>query len=185
METSVPEGAADPFGRVTRRRFLLTSCVAGAGALTAPGRDIVAGILPGHGGGAGPIPGHPRIYLTGGKLNGLRNLDEVRNSITTGHARDSWNRILAGTDADIGAVPLIPSSVFPGRNLPAAKHDNPDWTICNAAGQRILRAALANLITGKEKYKTVALRQMEALFDDRSEERRVGKECRSRWSPYH
>ena len=22
-------------------------------------------------------------------------------------------------------------------------------------------------------------------FDDRSEERRVGKECRSRWSPYH
>ena len=23
------------------------------------------------------------------------------------------------------------------------------------------------------------------LADDRSEERRVGKECRSRWSPYH
>ena len=23
------------------------------------------------------------------------------------------------------------------------------------------------------------------LFDWRSEERRVGKECRSRWSPYH
>ena len=24
-----------------------------------------------------------------------------------------------------------------------------------------------------------------AVADDRSEERRVGKECRSRWSPYH
>ena len=24
-----------------------------------------------------------------------------------------------------------------------------------------------------------------AVTDDRSEERRVGKECRSRWSPYH
>ena len=24
-----------------------------------------------------------------------------------------------------------------------------------------------------------------AVFDSRSEERRVGKECRSRWSPYH
>ena len=24
-----------------------------------------------------------------------------------------------------------------------------------------------------------------ASLDDRSEERRVGKECRSRWSPYH
>ena len=23
------------------------------------------------------------------------------------------------------------------------------------------------------------------LLEDRSEERRVGKECRSRWSPYH
>ena len=23
------------------------------------------------------------------------------------------------------------------------------------------------------------------LYDARSEERRVGKECRSRWSPYH
>ena len=23
------------------------------------------------------------------------------------------------------------------------------------------------------------------MFSDRSEERRVGKECRSRWSPYH
>src|SRR3712207_8321828 len=25
----------------------------------------------------------------------------------------------------------------------------------------------------------------ESTFSDRSEERRVGKECRSRWSPYH
>ena len=24
-----------------------------------------------------------------------------------------------------------------------------------------------------------------ASFEERSEERRVGKECRSRWSPYH
>ena len=27
--------------------------------------------------------------------------------------------------------------------------------------------------------------EIEAQVDDRSEERRVGKECRSRWSPYH
>src|SRR5260221_14384485 len=27
--------------------------------------------------------------------------------------------------------------------------------------------------------------QVPATFEDRSEERRVGKECRSRWSPYH
>src|SRR5256884_7726382 len=29
------------------------------------------------------------------------------------------------------------------------------------------------------------LGKLEAAVDERSEERRVGKECRSRWSPYH
>ena len=28
-------------------------------------------------------------------------------------------------------------------------------------------------------------REVEKLLMNRSEERRVGKECRSRWSPYH
>ena len=31
----------------------------------------------------------------------------------------------------------------------------------------------------------VALAQIGRNIMDRSEERRVGKECRSRWSPYH
>ena len=35
----------------------------------------------------------------------------------------------------------------------------------------------------KEVYKVVLLRSMAS--EKRSEERRVGKECRSRWSPYH
>src|SRR5438093_7828917 len=56
-----------------------------------------------------------------------------------------------------------------------------DWSsdVCSSdlidthAGQRhILEATIA------------ALRQKDAETD-RSEERRVGKECRSRWSPYH
>ena len=29
------------------------------------------------------------------------------------------------------------------------------------------------------------IKEQTALMDMRSEERRVGKECRSRWSPYH
>ena len=32
---------------------------------------------------------------------------------------------------------------------------------------------------------TVRLRASDAILRNRSEERRVGKECRSRWSPYH
>ena len=30
-----------------------------------------------------------------------------------------------------------------------------------------------------------AIDELNVSIDDRSEERRVGKECRSRWSPYH
>ena len=33
--------------------------------------------------------------------------------------------------------------------------------------------------------KNWALKKLLELEDSRSEERRVGKECRSRWSPYH
>ena len=42
------------------------------------------------------------------------------------------------------------------------------------------------LVTGKTIDKSRSLwDQVIATPEDRSEERRVGKECRSRWSPYH
>ena len=39
--------------------------------------------------------------------------------------------------------------------------------------------------TAKLKYKEIIAKLPEFEQGDRSEERRVGKECRSRWSPYH
>jgi len=49
--------------------------------------------------------------------------------------------------------------------------------------------------SGEHRYKVVEgwgklpdgweLKDVGAVAADRSEERRVGKECRSRWSPYH
>ena len=47
-----------------------------------------------------------------------------------------------------------------------------------AAGKKIAKAVSADLFEGGSERK----RKLRA---DRSEERRVGKECRSRWSPYH
>src|SRR2546430_4676765 len=38
---------------------------------------------------------------------------------------------------------------------------------------------------GVSGARVITLEQVIALFIARSEERRVGKECRSRWSPYH
>ena len=45
-----------------------------------------------------------------------------------------------------------------------------------------LKAATKSLV----RRKTREVRAVDGIsFDIRSEERRVGKECRSRWSPYH
>ena len=38
---------------------------------------------------------------------------------------------------------------------------------------------------GAQMVKEVASKTNDTAGDGRSEERRVGKECRSRWSPYH
>jgi len=50
------------------------------------------------------------------------------------------------------------------------------------------KSTLAYVLAGKEEYEVTAgtvTWKGEDLLAMRSEERRVGKECRSRWSPYH
>ena len=58
------------------------------------------------------------------------------------------------------------------------------------AGERISAAELtAEVVESAVKMKTVQeslkVKLQQNLRRSRSEERRVGKECRSRWSPYH
>lgn len=48
-----------------------------------------------------------------------------------------------------------------------AEQRNPDFVICEAAGQRVLRAALVHLIDGDPAFKQVAMDQMKSLFDDK------------------
>ena len=54
----------------------------------------------------------------------------------------------------------------------------PDWIVC-AGYMRILGAAFVQRFNGR------LVNIHPSLLPLRSEERRVGKECRSRWSPYH
>jgi hypothetical protein len=43
----------------------------------------------------------------------------------------------------------------------------------------------ARRLTAQEQHDAHLADEARLRHDDRSEERRVGKECRSRWSPYH
>src|SRR5688572_33298442 len=62
----------------------------------------------------------------------------------------------------------------------SAKSVDSRWHVIDADGQVLGRVATlaAKLLQGKHKATYIP-------FIDRSEERRVGKECRSRWSQYH
>ena len=52
--------------------------------------------------------------------------------------------------------------------------------------KQIILQSLAKLLEERDATKvTTAVLAAESGVTERSEERRVGKECRSRWSPYH
>ena len=56
---------------------------------------------------------------------------------------------------------------------------------CDAAVDVLEKDNEALRTVGKSLDQFVADNELESQSFGRSEERRVGKECRSRWSPYH
>ena len=58
---------------------------------------------------------------------------------------------------------------------------------CDTSSQRAPRVLIRVFVAPGELERSVAFyEQLQGVVADaRSEERRVGKECRSRWSPYH
>ena len=51
--------------------------------------------------------------------------------------------------------------------------------------RKMRRLATSLFATSKDLTKELKIKQNSPIKKERSEERRVGKECRSRWSPYH
>ena len=73
---------------------------------------------------------------------------------------------------------------------PAEPEASPKVEELKAGLEGAMETAKAKLFEAKSAHALVEaafedLLTSEALLDLRSEERRVGKECRSRWSPYH
>ena len=80
----------------------------------------------------------------------------------------------------------------------AGKRGSDDYTVCNEIMTKYHRVPLLGLYENSlniiiirlldENDSIIASKKLRILIrglDKRSEERRVGKECRSRWSPYH
>ena len=55
----------------------------------------------------------------------------------------------------------------------------------SADGLDALISAMDELERNADEIAKKAMYKGAGMLADRSEERRVGKECRSRWSPYH
>ena len=72
---------------------------------------------------------------------------------------------------------------IPGRRLGLAAWTQPEGGWCTTASREGVQGKVWTCLRGKGPLFWSA--QGEGIQSTRSEERRVGKECRSRWSPYH
>src|ERR1039458_10665085 len=73
----------------------------------------------------------------------------------------------------------------------SVKSHLPDWN-AHATGTLIAEPQNSVPVADDDAFHTVVVGMIQYLFNtiligvaEKSEERRVGKECRSRWSPYH
>ena len=88
---------------------------------------------------------------------------------------------MSGAKADIKV-----GNALPLENIPVGTMVHNVELTPGKGGQLARSAGLAAQIVATEgKYATLRLPSGEMRYVLRSEERRVGKECRSRWSPYH
>ena len=65
------------------------------------------------------------------------------------------------------------------------KRETTEWIKAVAASYGKRLGEIAYIFCSDEKILEVNRQYLQHDYYTRSEERRVGKECRSRWSPYH
>ena len=109
--------------------------------------------------------------------------DEVTNKLTlpqilTNSARTAWGKITwESSDPNVISVdPTGYDTILDPKSGTVKQHAN-DTKVTLTATVRANDSLLNGNIEAVSDFTTIT--------DDRSEERRVGKECRSRWSPYH
>lgn len=108
----------------------------------------------------------PHLFLTADPVEGLRSVADVAQHLNDSRVRDLWAVVRGIADEAVAGPPLTPRDDVPDREASQLKHANRDFVICEAAGQRLLCAAFAHLMTGERKYVDAALSQLDCLFDE-------------------
>src|SRR2546425_7716807 len=125
-----------------------------------------------------------RIHNSTGRTNSLagRAKDDLLVNVVQSNSRSHIARELLHRDSpprrDIAVIGDRPRA---NRSIRAAS-DNPALCRVDLERRDIRYSALRSLDDG-QRFRVSAGETVE--YEHRSEERRVGKECRSRWSPYH
>ncbi len=99
-------------------------------------------------------------------MDGLRSVDDLRGGSAAGHGQYLRDCMLELCEEDVASPPLVPGSAIAGRSELHVGKANRDYTICRAVERRLLRCALANLLTGEDRYREAVLRQIESLYDE-------------------
>ena len=114
---------------------------------------------------------------------------DIDSEVTLAQAKASDQKIADGTAGPLEGVPIAHKDIFVTREFDttAGSHmlKNYRSPFDATVVQRLREAGMVTL--GKLNCDEFAMGSANenSAFGLRSEERRVGKECRSRWSPYH
>ena len=86
--------------------------------------------------------------------------------------------------ADIKYFDVIQKPIVTEKSMNAMASKKYTFIVHPEANKAMIKEAVEKMFPGT-KVASVNTMNLEGKTKRRSEERRVGKECRSRWSPYH
>lgn len=109
---------------------------------------------------------HPWMYIGEQGGNGRRSLDALRSQLATGHTKVLWDKIISRARRELDEPVWTPATPLPNRPASAIRDRNASYVICYETGQRVLRHAIASLLTGEDEHRDAALRQIHSLFDE-------------------
>ena len=135
------------------------------------------------------------IFQTGSGTSTNMNMNEVIASLASSrggtiHPNDHVNRCQSSNDVIPTAMQIAVALEARDRLIPAmlllikelSKKEKEFSSIIKIGRTHLMDAVPVRLGDEFRSYASLMIQSIESV---RSEERRVGKECRSRWSPYH